>query len=60
MTAVDVAALTGLSVASVYRGLRAGEIPCVRVGARYVIYRPRVEAWLAGDDQPPRRLRAVS
>lgn len=47
MTAREVAALTGLSVASVYRGLARGEIPAVRVGARWIIYRARIEQWLA-------------
>ena len=61
MTVDDLAVILGISVRSVYRALDRGEIPARRVGERWVIYRPRIVAWLNGDDAPAdeRHLKAV-
>ena len=53
LTVPELAELLGLSRASVYRGLASGEIPAARVECRWIIYRPRIEAWLMGDDAQP-------
>lgn len=42
----DVCEVTGLSRNSVYRGIRHGEIPSLKVGARYILPRPMIDAWL--------------
>jgi excisionase family DNA binding protein len=48
MTAGEVARLLRLNRATVYKGLREGTIPSVRVGDRFLIPRARLDAWLAG------------
>lgn len=44
--AQELADMLGLHVQSVYAGARAGEIPCRRIGRRYVFVRAAIEAWL--------------
>lgn len=52
MTVAELAEQLGLSRSTVYRRLAAGEIPHVKVGERYILYRPRTEQWLG---EPPSR-----
>ena len=59
VTISDVAAMTGLSRAAVYRALERGDIPGRKVGARWVLTRHLIERWLDGDDGS-QGLRAVS
>ncbi len=47
-SAEEVAELVGLNVKSIYEGARQGEIPCLRVGRRYVFPVAAIEAWLSG------------
>lgn len=47
LTADDVAALLGLNRKSVYAAAAKGEIPCRRVGKRFVFWRETILAWLA-------------
>jgi excisionase family DNA binding protein len=48
-TVPEIAELMGLSRASVYVLLRAGEIPALRMGGRWIIPRRRFHAWLDGE-----------
>ena len=45
-TPQDLSEVLGVSRASVYRGLRSGNIPCIRLGKRFVIARAAIEEWL--------------
>jgi len=62
MNAEEVAEWLGLSVETVYRKARAGEIPALRVGRRWRFVRGALERWAAGEEpwpgihQPRRRL----
>jgi len=47
-TAAEVARLVGLDLKSVYEGARRGEIPCRRVGRRYLFPVAAIDAWLSG------------
>lgn len=47
----DLCALTGLSRNSIYGGIRRGQIPSLRVGARYVLPRPMIDTWLRRGSQ---------
>jgi len=47
-TAIEVARLVGLDLKSVYEGARRGEIPCLRVGRRYLFPVAAIDAWLSG------------
>jgi len=49
----DIAKATGLGLNLVYRLLRAGEIPHVKAGDRYLVSRGNFEKWLAGQSQVP-------
>ena len=49
MTTQELVARTGLSRKSVYQGAAAGEIPCRRVGRRFVFVRAVIEEWLRCD-----------
>jgi len=49
----DIAQETGLGLNLVYRLLRAGKIPHVKAGDRYLISRENFEKWLAGESQAP-------
>jgi excisionase family DNA binding protein len=46
ITVDELAELLAVDRNLVYRGLRSGEIPSVRVGRKFIIYRPAIEAWL--------------
>jgi excisionase family DNA binding protein len=50
-TVAEVAHLLGLSRASTYALIRAGDIPARRMGSRWIIPRRRFHAWLDGADQ---------
>jgi excisionase family DNA binding protein len=54
MTAEEVAQLLGLSQGAVYAGAKKGEIPCRRVGRRFVFWRATVLAWLREQDRGSR------
>jgi excisionase family DNA binding protein len=45
-TVGEVAALLGISRASVYTRLATGEIPARRIGSRWIIARHRFDVWL--------------
>jgi len=45
----DVAEICGVSLRLVYRQLRKGNIPSVKLGDRYLISRPALEKWLSGN-----------
>jgi excisionase family DNA binding protein len=47
-TPAQVAELLGISLSGVYNHLRAGTIPCRRIGARWLIPRRPFHAWLDG------------
>lgn len=47
-TVPEVAEMLGISRATVYVLLRAGEIPARRVGSRWIIARRRFDSWLDG------------
>lgn len=42
----EVARMLELDVKSVYAGAAAGEIPCKRVGRRFIFCRETIAAWL--------------
>lgn len=44
-TANQLAMLMGISLNGVYSGLRAGTIPHIRIGRRFVIPKAAVDAW---------------
>lgn len=46
ISAEDAAALLDIPCATLYAGARNGEIPCHRVGLRYVFVREPLVAWL--------------
>jgi excisionase family DNA binding protein len=52
MPATEVATLLGLNVKSVYAGAAAGEIPCRRVGRRFLFVRSVITTWLASAPDP--------
>ena len=47
--AEDLARDTGLGISLIYRQLRKGKIPHVRVGDRYLISRENYEKWVNGE-----------
>jgi excisionase family DNA binding protein len=55
ITAEEVAELLGMDVKSVYRGARTGEIPCLRVGRKYLFSRSRLASWWRGEAQAPQK-----
>lgn len=42
----DVSKLTGIGLSNLYRLARAEEIPCLRVGNKYIFTEESVEQWL--------------
>jgi excisionase family DNA binding protein len=44
----------GLSLSSTHKGLRAGMIPSIRVGKRFIISRAAVQRWLDALDHKPK------
>ena len=44
----EVAALLGIARNNAYERVRAGDIPSIRMGRRYLIPRERFHAWLNG------------
>lgn len=48
-TVPEIAKMMGLSRASVYVLLQAGEIPALRPGGRWIIPKRRFHAWLDGE-----------
>ena len=46
LSIADVASRLGISLATAYRAARAGEIPALRFGNRYVVPRPAFEEML--------------
>ena len=56
MAAAEVATVLGVPRSFVYSLARQGLIPTVRLGDRYVRFRPEaVQAWIAEREQSPRR-----
>jgi predicted DNA-binding transcriptional regulator AlpA len=54
LLAEDVAAKLGTTTRWVYAETRAGRIPHIRLGPRYVRYRePSIDAWLAAQERGP-------
>ncbi|WP_210494887.1 helix-turn-helix domain-containing protein [Patulibacter sp. SYSU D01012] len=54
MTVADAAKLLGISTSGAYKLARAGELPGARrLGARWLVFRPALEAFLRGDEIPP-------
>mgnify|MGYP001594968671 CR=1 FL=1 len=49
ISADDLAELLGISVGSVYVGAGNGEIPCRRVGRRFIFWRETIYNWLKQD-----------
>jgi excisionase family DNA binding protein len=49
LTPYDVAKICDIGLSLVYRQLKAGVIPCVKVGDKYLISRSAFEKWLSGD-----------
>lgn len=49
-TVAEAAAIAGISADSIYRMIREGKFPCIRLGERsMLIPRRKFEAWLNGD-----------
>jgi excisionase family DNA binding protein len=46
MGSEEVAELLGVDKVTVQRRARAGKLPCVRIGRRWVFYRHVLEEWL--------------
>ncbi|PPK94221.1 excisionase family DNA binding protein [Kineococcus xinjiangensis] len=51
-TVAEVCGVLGLSRATVYALLRAGELPARRVGSRWIIARHRFDTWLNEAPEP--------
>lgn len=49
----ETAQLLGLSVGSVYQGLKTGQIPCIVIGRRKIIPRAALEKMLAEASNKP-------
>ena len=50
LSAAEVSALTGLGRATVYEGLRNGDLPGMQIGKRWVISRKRIQDLLGCTD----------
>ena len=50
LTAAEVAALLGLHKSSVYEAASQGQIPCRRVGRRYLFFREQILDWAQAKD----------
>ena len=54
MTINEAAKVLGVSPSGAYKLARAGELPGARrLGARWLVFRPALEAFLRGDEIPP-------
>jgi excisionase family DNA binding protein len=51
MPAIDAAKMLGISIQTLYRGARAGEVPCRRVGRRFIFVREVLDDWLLMRDE---------
>jgi len=51
ITPKTIARQLGLSLATVYRMLESGEIPCIRLGHSYRIAQNAYEEWLSSQQQ---------
>lgn len=56
ITADEAAELLGIHRTTLYDGARRGEIPCRRVGRRFVFVREALLAWLRQDSAPVARV----
>jgi excisionase family DNA binding protein len=56
----EYAHLLGLSVSKVYKMLRKGELPHVRIGSAYRIHRDTVKRYVEVATQPPKKGRDLS
>lgn len=56
MTADEAAELLGIHRTTLYDGARRGEIPCRRVGRRFVFVRETLLDWLRSDSAPAARV----
>ena len=54
LQAADAAALLAVRTSWVYEAVRAGRLPCVRVGRHVRFLRSDLEAWVAGQREQPR------
>ena len=54
LKAADAAALLAVRTSWVYEAVRAGRLPCVRVGRHVRFLRSDLEAWVAGQREQPR------
>lgn len=50
LSAAEVAEVLGLSKATVYALAHSGQLPCKRVGRRFLFSREAIHAWLAAPD----------
>lgn len=57
VTAREMTEIFGVCLNTVYRGLRSGQIPSVRLGRRYLVSREGLEAFLRDGSARPRPLR---
>jgi excisionase family DNA binding protein len=48
----ELAEILGLSRISVYKALKAGKIPSIRLGKRFVLPRAAIQKWLDGAGKP--------
>ena len=55
LTPRDIAEETSSSLRFIYKQLREGAIPHVRLGDKYLIGRKSFEAWLNGDYPPSKK-----
>ena len=54
LKAAEAAALLAVRTSWVYEAVRAGRLPCVRVGGMCGFLRSDLEAWVAGQREQPR------
>jgi excisionase family DNA binding protein len=54
LTTAEAAALLAVRTSWVYEAVRAGRLPCVRVGRHVRFLRSDLEAWVAGQREQPR------
>jgi hypothetical protein len=50
LDAEDAAALIGIGIRQLREGAARGDIPCVRVGRRFIFSRLRLTSWVHGTD----------
>jgi excisionase family DNA binding protein len=58
-TVEEAADLMGLSRSGAYRGVRRGEIPCIRIGRRLLVPKSALETYVADVENPMRPLPTV-